>query len=462
MRTTAIIAAVATALLGLVPAAEATAAAAAPAGVDGFWRTDGYGTVVAIRSGHLTTYDTTAVSCLPGELNAEQAGPPDQWGAVRFNVGGVLEATVTPTGRDRGHLQFVDDLGIRHLRRLPALPGGCGTATKDDPVRDFDVFWQTFEENYPFFAARRVNWRATRARYRPMVNEHTSKERLFTILTDMIKPLNDRHTGLMMDRTHFFVGSRPGTRAPSAKLRDQVNKVTAAHLRVPLTTWGNGLLRYGDLPGHLGYLQLQAFGEYTAQDTFEANSAVLDKVLNSIFTRARVATMRGLIIDVRYNLGGDDPLGLSIAARLTHRPYVAFAKRARNDGGTGYSFTTPQPITVHPATTPVYSGPVAVLTSDLTISAGETFTQALMGRTPAPVRIGTATQGVFSDEMARHLPNGWLFELPNEEYLTAAHTTFDGTGIPPDITTPVFTPADLAHDRDSAVDRAVTLLSSAR
>jgi C-terminal processing protease CtpA/Prc len=105
---------------------------------------------------------------------------------------------------------------------------------------------------------------------------------------------------------------------------------------------------------------------------------------------------------------------------------------------------------------------VAVLTSDLTISAGETFTQALMNRRPAPVRIGTATQGVFSDTMDRHLPKGWLFELPNEEYLTAAHTTFDGTGIPPDKTTPVFTPSELSHNRDSAVDTVIALLSKAR
>jgi hypothetical protein len=45
------------------------------------------------------------------------------------------------------------------------------------------------------------------------------------------------------------------------------------------------------------------------------------------------------------------------------------------------------------------------------MSAAETFTQALMGRTPHVLRIGENTQGVFCDVLGRHLPNGWNFGL---------------------------------------------------
>ncbi len=51
------------------------------------------------------------------------------------------------------------------------------------------------------------------------------------------------------------------------------------------------------------------------------------------------------------------------------------------------------------------------LISPLTIGAGETFTQALMGRTPHVTCIGENTQGVFSDVLGRSLPNGWRFGL---------------------------------------------------
>ncbi|MGH3859249.1 S41 family peptidase [Actinokineospora sp.] len=100
---------------------------------------------------------------------------------------------------------------------------------------------------------------------------------------------------------------------------------------------------------------------------------------------------------------------------------------------------------------------MVLLTGGSTISAGETFTQATLGRTSQPVRIGAHTQGVFSDVMERTLPNGWKFILPNERFLTRWGHTFDGTGIPPHISTPVFTEEEFAHNRDSAFDRAVTL-----
>jgi len=85
--------------------------------------------------------------------------------------------------------------------------------------------------------------------------------------------------------------------------------------------------------------------------------------------------------------------------------------------------------------------------------------KALFGRTPSVTRIGGATQGVFSNVLTRHLPNGWGFALPNEIYLTKDGKSFDVTGIPPNIETPVFTLEDLGAGRDSALDKALTLLA---
>ena len=111
-----------------------------------------------------------------------------------------------------------------------------------------------------------------------------------------------------------------------------------------------------------------------------------------------------------------------------------------------------------PSSRPSFRGPVVELISPLTISAGETFTQALMGRTPHITRIGENTQGVFSDVLIRQLPNGWRFWLPNEVYRTPGGTTFDGTGIPPDVAVPVFADEDVAAGRDPALTKALQLL----
>ncbi len=168
--------------------------------------------------------------------------------------------------------------------------------------------------------------------------------------------------------------------------------------------------------------------------------------------------MKGLIIDLRINGGGSDALGINIAGRLTDNPYAAYAKRARNDPADPTRHTRPQPAYVLPAHGPRYTGPIAVLTGGSTFSAGETFTQALMDRPGRTVRIGQPTQGVFSDVMVRELPNGMSAFLPNEEFLTSSGRTFDGTGIPPHLTEPVFTKEEFDRKKDSAFDRAVCVL----
>ena len=105
----------------------------------------------------------------------------------------------------------------------------------------------------------------------------------------------------------------------------------------------------------------------------------------------------------------------------------------------------------------LFKGPVAILTSGLTISAGETFTQAMMGRRPAVFRVGEPTQGVFSDVLSRQLPNGFEFGLPNEVFRAEDGRTFDGPGIPPTHPVPVFSAADRARARDGALEKALEL-----
>ncbi|GAA0465456.1 hypothetical protein [Streptomyces olivaceiscleroticus] len=71
-------------------------------------------------------------------------------------------------------------------------------------------------------------------------------------------------------------------------------------------------------------------------------------------------------------------------------------------------------------------------------------------------------QGVFSDVLDRRLPNGMAVWLPNEEFLTSRGRTFDGTGIPPHLRTPVFTEEEFAKNRDSAFDAVVAALRNQR
>ncbi|MEV6673794.1 S41 family peptidase [Streptomyces sp. NPDC051162] len=415
------------------------------AALDGTWRMDGYGTVVTVTDGgrKLRTYETTAVSCMPGELTATRsdAGGP-------FRQEGEAPVTVTQKGHDRAELAFGDNVGHRTLRRIAALPADCRGETGPDPKADprqvFDTYWRTYAENYPFFAARHIDWNAVRDRYRPRITATTGPDELFSVLSEMVRPLHDGHTGLV-DPQHpegYFAGHREDTVIPDEQERNRMDKAAAESVKAAggkdERSWAGGKITYAELPGRIGFLRITTFLGYAKGNSYEADAATLGKALDEVFTTARTNgpdALRGLVLDLRLNGGGSDRLSLDVAERLTGRPYTAYLKHARDDAGDPRKFTPAEPVRALPHPGPVYTGPLTVLTSRLTMSAGETLTEALLGRGPRPVLIGENTQGLFSDRLERTLPNGWRFWLPNEEFLNGSdhRTTYDGAGIPPDV-----------------------------
>ncbi|MFI1172343.1 S41 family peptidase [Streptomyces melanogenes] len=432
--------------LGALTTTGAAGAAERP-GPEGIWQVDDYGTVLAVHGGALDTYQVTSVSCLKGVTGTRDKDTPARYAMADGDV-----YTLRTGVRARLHID--GSPGDRSLRRLTALPATC----RAPQPGAFDVFWQTFQENYPFFAAKGIDWKEVRDRYRPRAEAARTDAELYAILTEMVAPLHDAHVVVSADKTGFFGMTRPGTVVPGPGLDTKVRAfVERRDLKGrSLRPYANGRIGYADVPapggGNYGYLRLSAFSGYTETNTYAANRAELDRAVDAILTPDRAHRLRGLILDVRVNGGGSDSLGLDLAARLTDRPYFAYAKRTRH--------TAPQPQHVRPAAATRYAGPVALLTGGSTFSAGETFTQAMMERPAPTTRIGEPTQGVFSDVMERALPgeghDKWWFGLPNEEFLTRdGRTTFDGVGVPPLLPEPVFTDAEFAHDRDSAFDRAV-------
>lgn len=422
---------------------------------DGIWRMDGYGQILTIRSGAFQEYQTTAVSCLKGD-SAQRTGP----GLYTMPDGTVLTVR-TEGGRDRGSLQAAGSVGYRNLHRIPELPDACTRPAPKGPLAAFDVFWQSFEENYPFFSAKGIDWRAVRDQYRPQVHAGTTREELHAVFSEMVKPLYDAHVAVQ-DGDRFFAQVRPGTVVPTEELDTKVKKfIVSRDLKNArnIQDFAHGRITYADLPGDQGYLRISGFGGYAGNGApYAAQLAALDRALDTVLSRERTQRLTGLIIDLRINGGGSDALGLRIAERLTDASYLAYSKRARNDPADPTRHTRPQPAYVTPVQGPRYTGPVAVLTGGSTFSAGETFAQALMDRPGRTVRIGQPTQGVFSDVMARRLPNGMSAWLPNEEFLTPSGRTFDGTGIPPHLREPVFTKEEFDKKRDSAFDRALNIL----
>lgn len=423
---------------------------------DGAWRSEGYGYAFNIRGGEWQAFEITSTTCVPGFTATRSGGAmPDREATFKMKEGRLF--FLRPGGsNDQKVLHFDGSASDMRIDRLPRMPAVCDHLRPDTALDNFEVFARTWAEQYISFDLKHVDWDKVVAANRAKVTPDTSSVVLFAILAGMIQPFGDAHTSINAPAIGMsFHGFRLGIeRSPETVL-----KVTdRAYLKSPLQKFCENQVQYGHLDETTGYLRILSFSGFSAVGDFASGLAELEEALDTIFSDAN---LKALVIDVRINSGGSDPYGLAIASRLTAHEYLAYNKVARADPVDRNKWTPADPSMVRPSTRPGFRGPVVELIGPSTVSAGETFSQALMSRSPHITRIGENTQGVFSDVLGRRLPNGWRFGLPNEVFLTPDGKAFDGPGISPDIPVPVFAASDLAAGKDPAMAKALEVLASA-
>src|SRR5215469_5506669 len=434
--------------------------------LDGVWRSEGYGLVFDIQGGTLKSFEVTATTCVPGDAaQREDTSIDGREATFKTSDGNVFFIRSGGTA-DHKLLHNISSVSDVRIGRIAMPPATCEHPTPNTPQGNFEVFTRTWAENYILFDQQKADWDAIVAANRAKINDKTTPAELFDILAGMIEPFHNHHTYIdAPDLKREFNTYRPGTDRVVKGNRHEFRTKTMpallaitdrAYLQTPLRKWCNDQIQYTHVNEATGYLRILSFSGYSKERGFANGLTALQAALDEIFSDPK---LKALVIDVRVNFGGDDPYGLEIASRLATADYLAYTKVARADPVDRNKWTPEDPSTIYPSTRPGFRGPVVELTGPLTISAGETFTQALMGRSPHIVRIGENTQGVFSDVLGRRLPNGWRFGLPNEIYRSTDGTIFDLVGIPPDIEVPVFADSDLASEKDPAMARALEILS---
>ncbi len=434
--------------------------------VDGIWRSQGYGYVFEIQGPVLRAFEVTTTTCVLGFIAKRvNSTVPEREATFRTKDKDVY---FVRTGGVANHKLLHQEESITDIRidRIEKLPVVCDHLTANTPLNNFEVFTRTWAESYISFDRRHRDWNKAVAEYQPKVTSQTTPTQLFEIFEKMIRPLGDLHTyigarELKRSTKEFW---RPGTnRIIKGDVEDFAKRgrqtlfaiTNQAYLQNSPRMFCRRHLQYGHIDDTTGYLRILSFGGYARHDDLKA----LESALDAIFSDSQ---LQALVIDARLSFGGSDELGLAIARRLATSEYLAFTVQARADPVNREQWTPGYPVVIQPSPRPGFRGPVVELIGPITMSAAETFTEALMGRTPHITRIGEDTQGVFCDVLDRHLPNGWTFGLPNAIYRTPDGVAFDVQGIPPDIAMPVFADADVAAGKDPAMAKAVQVLRENR
>lgn len=180
-----------------------------------------------------------------------------------------------------------------------------------------------------------------------------------------------------------------------------------------------------------------------------ASLDAMDEAL-ALFDRSR-----GLVLDLRRSLGGDDPVGQALAGRLADRPRRYMVTRLKRGPGPE-AFTASKHWIATPPPEGGYTRPVAVLIHGATFSASENFLLAL--RTfPHVVVVGTKTSGSMGETTNDVLPNGWVYRTVLGRIVDVHGRSWEGVGVPPDLRV-VNEPDEVRAGRDRALEAALDLV----
>jgi Peptidase family S41 len=370
--------------------------------LDGVWRSEGYGLVFDVQGATLKSFEVTATTCVPSRAaQREDTNIAGREATFKTRDGGVF---FIRSGGTDDHKLFHDVSSVSDVRidRVAKLPATCEPPTPNTPQGNFEVFTRTWAENYILFDQQKTDWDATVAANRAKVTDKTTPAELFDNFSGMIEPFHNLHTYIdAPDLKREFHTYRPGTDRVIKGNRQEFRTKTMpallaitdrAYLQMPLRKWCNDQVQYAHVNETTGYLRVLSFSGYSKERGFASGLTALESALDEIFSDPK---LKALVIDVRINFGGDDGYGLEIASRLATSDYLAYTKVARADPVDRNKWTPEDPSMIHPSTRPGFRGPVVELIGPLTISAGETFTQALMGHSPHIVRIGENTRVFF-------------------------------------------------------------------
>jgi carboxyl-terminal processing protease len=410
---------------------------------------------------------------------------------------------------------FAPVLLSSHARAESTL---VSTSTPEGRLAVFDDAWARINERYYDQTFHGLDWDAQRTTFRALAAKADSGEQLYAILRRMIASLNDAHTRIFAPEEKFdwwrprFVsvgftiaevaglptvarvdpesaahraGIRAGDVVETVNGEAAVSLVKSRLANLPDATSASERYRVFakllDGPsesfveitwkGKDGKHKSARFERYRQQRELgmrirreRGEYAVVEieaftKPIATTFSRSlkqKLGGVRGLILDLRTNGGGDAEAMSEIA--------TSFLGVGTNLGqftdrlGTSFTiFTHSRSLfTTNPGAQK--NLPLIVLTSERTASAAEIFVEALRSSRRATI-IGTETCGCVLAVRTRHLlPDGGLLDVSELDYETAQGHRIEGHGLKPDETV-LIQRDDLYSGRDRAMDLAVSKLT---
>jgi carboxyl-terminal processing protease len=314
----------------------------------------------------------------------------------------------------------------------------------NEPENNFEILWKDFDRYYAQFSLRRIDWDSVYTLYRPQVTPTTSDRQLFDMFSNIVYGINDMHVSLYTPMGDVYRKSIIPASYPSMRL---VNACKYIQCGAPQKSFFE--YRTCQNPD-IGYMIIPTFsGQGEGLAIGDPRYLVIDDILS------QWKNMKGIIIDVRWNSGGNSTNAEAVAGRFADQSRV-YSYRRQKIGPGKDNYSSWKSSFIEPKGSYQFLKPVVVLTSRATSSSAEMFVMA-MQVLPNVTIVGDTTGGGVGNPIFRELPNGWTYRLSTEMEADAQGRIIEGVGVFPDV--PVLTTAaDSANGIDRILEKGIDII----
>lgn len=334
--------------------------------------------------------------------------------------------------------------------------------------------------NYVFWDLDTTQWDAVYTRYQPLfvrldLQHSDDVKTSLQYFQDMTQGVLDGHYSISFSNT-FIAGSviSPGY--------ERLRKRPDFHPIYPYAATDIGYLDAGykegydstGYPAHLLHVLSGTFDHkilyFTCNEFSLFSSSVspvhstAQDVLQYFFSALNDPALKGLIIDLRGNTGGDlSDLNFFVGHLIDQPLHFGYTRSRNGSGRLDYTPWVDAVVTPVPGAKKVQL-PLIVLADIFSASLAEQMTMAL--RTlPGTKVIGETTRGATGAITANNVYNAGQFTIPgflsvytaSAEFKYLDGRNYEGKGFPPDVMVP-FDLAALTAGQDPALDKAITLM----
>ncbi|ASA54761.1 S41 family peptidase [Vibrio gazogenes] len=442
----------------------------------GIWVSEHDGSALKIMDNSVTYYEFTSGYCV---LTNQETFSQKTFEKYYQQVGSQLVSFIYP-----GLNVYPTDYAIKYVKNTE-LPNSCiknisvVNEMDNDPIKNLNIFLQTFDEYYYNLDTLIVDWSAVKQWARSQISEHSTRDELFEIMSQVIAPLQNGHVyvfdqdklarfrhrdrPILLDRLRQEYINDHGLVTPFSESENTAIQQYIDDNEVLIQSMiTNQLNLSGSLGEHIiwgkgksdniGYLYIDGWSDFVAGNDHAETLAVFRQTMNQVMDD--FALTDGMVIDLRFNGGGYAYLARALAEYFVDHQTLGYIKSARDGAG----FEPEHDIYLEPQF-PSYRKPVAVLISHTTASAAE-LSALMLSASDQVILIGERTQGMLSGSLGKTLPNGFRFGISNIKTLSADRVNYDQVGIPPAITTSFFTKNDRTNGIDKGLEAAFNWIES--